>query len=317
MANILAADIGGTNSRFAHFEVENGNLRLIKSVWLQTREAASFEKLIGHLSDSDLGLKLDQASIVALGVPGPVRDGVYCKPPYIPWDIDLTRDMKMFSTQRVTMLNDFVAQAYAFRTPVMAQAKMVVPGEPDNGATIALIGAGSNLGHAALVPGSAGRYYALASEYGQAEFNFHAGMEAQYCEFLENTTGESQPTNDVVVSGRGLKYLHLFLTGEDLSPSSVEAGLEGDSETLVWMSRFYGRASRQWALAVLALGGVYITGGIAARCPEMITHPEFSREFREKSRSSDLLGKVPVFLNLNQESGLWGAAAAALERLGR
>lgn len=315
MADILAADIGATNSRFARFEAQGPELRLVHSVWLKTQEAASFADLLAQLKDSGLGLEPKDAAVTALGLPGPVQRGVYCQPPYIAWDVDLSRDRSWLGQGPVLLLNDFAAQAYACRSPIADEAQPVLAGEVDYSAALAVIGAGSNLGHAALLPEGPGRHRALASEFGHAAFAFVGQRELEYQRFLAEQTGEAMPSGDAVVSGRGLRCLHQFLTGQDQEPAAVAAGLGQDSQTLRWMARFYGRACRQWALAVLALGGVYVAGGLAAHAPVLVTHPEFGREFRQGGGLSRLLARLPVFLMSNQESGLWGAAQAALESL--
>lgn len=52
--HILAADIGGTNSRFAHFRANNaGKLELISHIWLKTAAAMSFADLLQNLRNSD------------------------------------------------------------------------------------------------------------------------------------------------------------------------------------------------------------------------------------------------------------------------
>ena len=47
--NLITADIGGTNSRFAHFTVsEEGGPSLEAIKWLKTKESGSFEQLIDN-----------------------------------------------------------------------------------------------------------------------------------------------------------------------------------------------------------------------------------------------------------------------------
>lgn len=315
MADILSADIGATHSRFAHFRAQGQDLSLVQSVWLPTEQAASFAELLGHLAHSGLSLAPAQAQIVSIAVAGPVQGGLYCQPPHIDWDLDLGRDSQALGPGHKLLMNDFVAQAYACRSPLADQAQQILPGQVDHSTTLAVIGAGSNLGHAALIPDGRGGHRALASEYGHGAFAFQGRREFDYMRFLGQHTREPYPTGDTVVSGKGLKYLHWFLTGRELEPPAVAAELGKDSATLQWMARFYGRACRQWALAVLALGGVYIAGGVAARTPILVTHPEFAREFRRADTMARLLERLPVLLIREQESGLWGAAQAALERL--
>ena len=42
----------------------------------------------------------------------------------------------------------------------------------------------------------------------------------------------------------------------------------------------------------------------------------FAEEFRRSGTMGRILEQIPVFLNTNEESGLWGAALAAAQRLG-
>jgi glucokinase len=68
-------------------------------------------------------------------------------------------------------------------------------------------------------------------------------------------------------------------------------------------------------LQVLARGGVYIAGGVAAKIPALVTHPEFALQFRKSKTMRGMLESIPVFLNTNEESGLWGAAYFAAQVL--
>jgi glucokinase len=173
------------------------------------------------------------------------------------------------------------------------------------------------LGQAALIPQTAGGHFALASEGGHASFPFETEAEFDYMKFLRRQTGETYVRADTVVSGRGLSLVHEYLTGEKLQPAEVAAKLHDDVESLKWMSRFYGRICRNFALQLLAFGGVYIAGGVAARIPSLVTHREFKTAFRRSKTMAHVLEKIPVMLNSNQESGLWGAALQGVELLGR
>jgi glucokinase len=122
---------------------------------------------------------------------------------------------------------------------------------------------------------------------------------------------------DAIVSGSGLSRLHAFLTGESLSPANVAARLPQSPRTAAWFARFYGRAARNYALNVLAQGGVYLAGGVAARNPILVRHPAFLEEFRSSPSHSALLASIPVLLNANEDSGVYGAALYGAQRLRR
>jgi len=316
MKTILAADIGGTHSRFAGFRAEPGGpLQRIDSIWLNTRDAGSFESLLTTFQSCQFPVDLDRADIVVLAVAGPVFSETRVDPPNIDWQVDVTDIESRFGVTRVTLINDFAAQAYACRTPAVAEARIVADGRIDENAALAVIGAGTGLGQAALIPMPQGNYIALSTEGGHIGFPFETVEEIDYMRYLLDEVGEPYVRAESVVSGDGLSRLHHFLTGRKLTPAEVSREIDADSPTLQWMARFYGRVCRGLALQVLAFGGVYIAGGVAAKIPALVTHPEFLQSFRHSHTMAAVLEKIPVLLNTNEESGLWGAALKGLMEL--
>lgn len=315
MKNILAADIGGTYSRFAHFSADEDTISLQDIRWLNTLDAASFSQLIENLRSTGISLMPEDADIVVIAIAGPVEEGVRSSPPFIPWDIDLSFAGRDYSFRRYALINDFIAQAFACLTDVGRSAEVVLPGQPVKGSAIAVIGAGTGLGHASLVHDGKGGYLALPSEAGHANFAFVSKQEYEFQEFLLRERGESFIIGNTVVSGKGLSFIHRFLTGEELDPASVAERLPQHPETLNWAARFYGRACRNFALQALALGGLYIAGGVAAKIPELVYHKAFEAEFRSSDTLAALLEKIPVYLIKDENSGLWGSAAYGVKQL--
>jgi glucokinase len=316
MHRILAADIGGTNSRFAAFETDSGGrLSMRKSCWLPTEKAESFTHLIDQLREEDFDLPPEKADISVLAVAGPVTDGVYSNPPNIKWDVDVSDLPQRLGFKRCELINDFAVQAYACRSPIIKGAQQIVPGKIDPAAPLVVVGAGTGLGHAALINDGCGKWLALPSEGGHAGFPFENEDERAYQTFLHQQTGDPYIDAETVVSGRGLSNIHHFLTGRKLKPSQIGHELVEDSPTVIWMNRFYGRICRNFALQLLAYGGVYIAGGVAAKLPQLVTHAEFKASFRSSAIMAGELQKIPVFLNANEESGLWGAAFYGQQQL--
>jgi glucokinase len=309
MKKILAADIGGTNSRFAYFQLQpNGSLSLAETHWLKTRDAGSFLQLLEHLRASEFSLSRAQCDVAVFAVAGPVEDGEFSDPPNISWQIDLSHALENFDLQRCLLINDFVAQAYACRSPVIKEARQILPGTIVPDAPLAVIGAGTGLGQAALISDENGNYLPVPSEGGHNNFAFESKEELEYRQFLLDKLGSGYVETETVVSGQGLSLVHQFLTGEKLDPAGVSAVINRDSPTMRWAARFYGRVCRLYALQVLARGGVYVAGGVAARVPELVLHTEFKSEFYNSTTMGQVLQKIPVFLNSNEDSGLWGAA---------
>ncbi|WP_028587411.1 glucokinase [Desulfocurvus vexinensis] len=315
MTTILAADIGATNARFAAFEHGPGGLAMGPAVWLDSAGAGSFAGLLEALRGAGAPVDPGRADVVALAVPGPVRGGVACDPPNLSWGIDVS-DPGALGLGRVVLLNDFEAQAWACLTGVMADALPVLDGALGAQGPLAVLGPGTGMGQAALLPDGRGGHVVLASEGGHALFPFQGQEEFAFQRFLLARTGRTQVVGDMVVSGSGLAAVHAFLSGEDLAPARVGAGLAGHPRTLRWAARFLGRACRNHVLQTAARGGLVVCGGVAAHNPALATDPAFAAEFLASDTHAELLAAVPVRLNARQDSGLWGAALFGARALG-
>ncbi|RJR14997.1 MAG: glucokinase [Nitrospiraceae bacterium] len=316
MKKILSADIGGTNSRFAGFQVNaDGELALMESIWLRTEDAFSFGHLLENLKAGGFHLKPEDADIAVFAIAGPVENGTKCSPPFISWDVDISSAKDEFGLKWPVLINDFVAQAYACRSVIGEGAEQVKPGRVIRDAAAAVIGAGTALGKAVILPDGKGGYIAIPSEGGHANFAFESNRENEFRQYLLRELGDTYITWNKIVSGSGLSHIHHFLTGERTSPEEVISRILPDTETLDWASRFYGRACRNFALETLAYGGVYIVGGVAARTPLVVTGEMFREEFVRSDTMSDVLSNIPVFLIKEQDSGLWGSASLGLQKL--
>lgn len=312
--HILAADIGGTNCRFAHFTTsapENPeSLELARTFRVYTTTASSFEHLLSLVRDKWGPLsRFDRAGFA---LAGPVLHTRKIRLTNVPWDcvdLDAVPDLP----EQTRLLNDFEAQAWACLYPECQNLLPVVPRsrEAEERArckaaqTLAVIGAGTGVGMSALLPGNPPR--TLASEGGHALFPF-SPSEARFETFAHALTG--RVTIERVLSGRGLSLLHSYHTGKELPPAQVAAVMTS-TPVCEWFSRFYGRVCRDWTLSTMALNGLYITGGIAASNPVLLRHPAFLQSFCDSPEFGELLRTVPVYLVRNTDAALWGAAMFA------
>ncbi len=309
---ILAADIGGTHSRFAAADIESlSNITMgdpfIFPTWLEGNE--SLNDMLEHFQQkapSDIA-DLDQYQAVALGVAGAV-DGGKATLPNIPWDIDLDSVSRM---NRIFLLNDFYAQAHAFmNVNLLGCLHPVRPGPGFGPGSIAIVGAGTGLGHAALktIPGG---QMVIGSESGHGTFSFHGSEERDIEDFFMDRSGNKWISNDEVVSGSGAALLHECLTGKSVSPAQALAEAGENLSTRNFFSRFYARACRNYCLAVHPVERLLISGGIAARNPHLLDCAEFSNEFNDTGHYRHLLERIPIYLNIDQGVGLMGAAIYA------
>jgi len=102
------------------------------------------------------------------------------------------------------------------------------------------------------------------------------------------------------------------------APAAVSrAGLagrcQGCAEALQMFVSAYGAEAGNLALRGLALGGIYIGGGIAPKILPAIRSGAFMLAFLDKAPMTEMLSKVPIKIILNEEAGLLGAASCANE----
>lgn len=306
---LLVADIGGTFSRFAQAAVDaNGPQALTAACRLATAQFDSLEQLLDRACTMDARLDIESCAALVLAVPGPVEEQTRAELANVRWRVDIAALRQRYPQRPMALINDFVAQAFGCLTAAASAAIPIQTGRGVPEAPLAVVGAGTGLGHAALLPDGRGGYLPLASEAGHALFPFGDRAEQDYRRFLCETLGIDQPSADLVVSGRGLALLHQFLSGEALKPEQVAGCLTAQSPTTYWFARFYARACRHFALAVLPYAGLYVAGGVAARNPLLVNNDSWRQEFTDSPAKRSLLERIPVSLLTDTALGLWGAA---------
>jgi glucokinase len=114
----------------------------------------------------------------------------------------------------------------------------------------------------------------------------------------------------------GLVNIFTFLGGaKDADPAHVAALAEsGDPRAVKTFNIFvdiYGSETGNMALRVLARGGVYLAGGIAAKNTKFFTDGRFVEAFLRKGRFTEMLREMPIDLIIDEKVGLRGAAEMA------
>ena len=133
------------------------------------------------------------------------------------------------------------------------------------------------------------------------------------------------------MSGPGLHNIYRFLLenapepepewlGRQMlsnDPAAVisEAALTGQDRRCVHaleiFVQIYGAEAANLALKFLALGGVYLGGGIAPKILPFLKKGGFMRAFLNKGRLNATLERIAVRVSLNQDAALIGAAHLA------
>jgi glucokinase len=322
-ATALAADIGGTNARFAVAEIGAGGVRLAFQRTYPTKSFPDFEPAL----DAFLREARDARAIggeplpAGIAVAGAVDRHTAKLTNRAEWTFDV-HALREHLGVRARLINDFLALAHAVPRTTSGDWIELQAGNPLPQATIALVGAGTGLGVASLV-WEGGRYRAQPSEGGHMAFAPADEDQLELCRYLMATHG-GRASAERAVSGGGLKRIHAFLRERArsaepaLEPPQITArALEDRSspsaQALSTFVRCYGSFAGDVALAFLARGGVYICGGIAAKLAARFAEGDFMEAFNFKGRHRDIAASIPVRLVTNESLGLAGAALAAVE----
>jgi glucokinase len=310
---MLVCDIGGTNSRFACFQREDNNLLIKNATAVKTNEFDSFEELLTELKKNGHQFDVNQHRKFVLAIPGPITPTDLLSFPNIKWEISKSRLQELYPDTEISFINDFTAQAYGCLTEAVTNALPLINAEQTQN-DIAIVGAGTGLGHGMLKKIGESDYVHIPSESGQIPFPFAVDeFEQKYRTFIVQQTGIVNPVGDAVVSGRGLAMLHEFLTGKSLPPSEVAAEINVKSETTRWFATFYARDCRNYVLTTLAAGGkLFISGGVAMKNPFLVDNDAFRNEFLQGSDTAkNVLAHISVSLMQDERIGLFGAACYA------
>jgi glucokinase len=325
---ILAGDIGGTKCNLAAFEQRGAALHLVFQGRYATRDFSSFEQLVDAFRHeaAQQGVMPPGARFVAagFGVAGTVLDG-RLHAINLPWILDTAALAAKLGlhVDDIVLVNDLVATACGIDKlpPHDFLALNEVLSQPH--ANKALIAAGTGLGEAMLFWDGT-RYHAAPSEGGAADFAPRNDREIALLHFLKQRV--PRVSCEEVFSGRGFRRVHEFLD-PSVSHASFEE-LDGDSareitqnaiaracpvcvETLdMWIDSF-GSEAGNLALRVLAYGGVYLAGGIALKILSKLREGSFARAFSAKAPLTSVLARIPIFVILNEDAPLLGAAHEA------
>lgn len=318
---ILAGDVGGTKTVLALFEARADGLQQRREATFVSPEHGSLEAILTAFLAASGQPAL---RVACLGVAGPVIDGT-CDITNLGWHFDETALAESIRVPRLKLLNDLEATAYGMTCLPADELVLLNPGRrPKQAGNIAVIAAGTGLGEAMLYWDGT-HYHPIASEGGHADFAARTEREIELLRYLHQVGG-GRVSYERVLSGRGLVNIYRFLrtrgprepawladamAGEDASAVISEAALaRSDSvcvEALDLFCSIYGAEAGNLALKCLALGGVFVGGGIAPKIlPALQAH--FIDSFIDKGRFADLMRSIAVSVALNPRAALLGAA---------
>lgn len=291
----LIADIGATNSRCALLDDDG---KLSPPIVLANADfAGPVDVLRAYLSRQGVAPRR-----AALALAAPIS-GDHIEMLNIDWAFSRDALRRALDLDELLIINDFEALAWSLPTLEAANRRQIGGGTAIPGAAHAVIGPGSGLGVASLIPAGGG-WTAVSSEGGHVTLPASTDEEAEAIASIRRAHGHCSAER--VLSGPGLLNLHRALAeiagrrASETSAAEITAGARrGDAAAAASLEMFFcllGTVAADLALTVGARGGVYIGGGIVPRFIDLLEHSGFRRRFVDKGRYRDYLEAVPTYV---------------------
>jgi glucokinase len=316
MEYLLTADIGGTNARFGL--VPRGELRPEAARAMYTADSpspqAAARQFLDEAGDVDLiGAVIAWAGRIGSGALR-LTNG--------PWVLDRAAFATQLGIDDITVINDFEAVALAIDHLEPGDVVQVGGDAPAPRGVRAVMGPGTGLGTATLVPVGEGGWRVLPGEGGHTTPPLAGPAETALWPAL--FTGIDHPVTENILSGPGIIRTYRAIaaargeTPQHNSPAAVcQAALAGDATAAAAFELFFtwlGRMAGDLALIVGATGGVYIAGGIVPKYLEQLNAGPFRAAFEAKGLMADFARTVPAFVVMTQNPALIGCAAVHAAR---
>lgn len=316
----LVADIGGTRLRAALSDAGSPPYALAELACADY--AGPAEALLGYLAANAA-----RPVAACLAVAGPV-DGDRFRFTNNDWSFSVEDVRRRLGLERLLLKNDFEALALAL--PTLSGADLhplgMPTGNPNGCHTLAVVGPGTGLGVASLVP-HAGGWIAQPGEGGHIGFAPQDDLERE----VERVLRRSKPrvTNEDILSGAGLALLYRTLGEVEglpavtaLTPPEVtQRALAGADalavQTVDVFCAVLGAVAGDVALLTGARGGVFIGGGIAPRILPLLERSRFRQRFEDKGVQHEYVRAIGTSVIVASTPALAGAVAALREATAR
>lgn len=309
----LVADIGGTHARFAL--VTDPTQHPVDERTLRCRDYPD-----PHTALNAYLVNRPAPRAGAFAIAAPITGDLISMTNH-PWQFSRRALQARLGWEQLEILNDFAALALALPGLQPGDYRRIGPGEPQADAPLALLGPGTGLGMAGLIP-HRGRWLPLPGEGGHATL---AAVDHEEAALLERVRRRHPHVSaERVLSGSGLPTLYGAVaeqhgrTPEPLDATTIaRRGLANDCplcrETLNRFCAMLGTVAGNLVLTLGARGGLYIGGGILPQWNDFLDRSPFRERFIAKGRYTTYLERVPSYLITASNPTLQGATQALLQ----
>lgn len=326
--SFLLGDIGGTKTVLAFYENMSDIFSIDNLKYRKSYHSSKYDSLESIIKEylKEFDLKIDKAVIA---IAGPISKGKSVLT-NLPWVLEETIIRDEFSLNQVKFLNDLEASAYFIPYLSSEDVEVIQDGEEKEHKNIGVVSPGTGLGEA-FMTWNGQNYVAHATEGGHTSFAPENDEQANLLDFLRKSLNK-RISVERVCSGIGVKNIFDFLvaSGYPIEPAWLQEELKTTTDSVAVIlstgvtkpgkSKICDKATELFvsilgsecgnlALKTMALGGVYIGGGIPPKILPFITSTDFFTKFLlDKGRMTPLIEKIPVKVIKNQSTTLLGCA---------
>jgi len=320
---VLSGDIGGTKTTLALYGTADTPL---KEKTYQNNTFSSLQEIIStFLNGQDA-----QPERACFGVAGPVHEN-RVQMTNLSWIIDGSKISEEFGIQQVLLVNDLVATTAGAICLPADSLVTINQGRPAPGGTIGVLAPGTGLGQSFAVPMDH-RLQPFPSEGGHCSFAPCNQEQIELLQFM--LTRRSHVSVEQVCSGMALPDLYAFAktrcpepekmarllaASSDQTPIIVQAAHDARSggppcapaiRALQIFVDILAAEAANLALKMLALGGIYIGGGMPPRILSFFDRQQFMNIFC-RGVYREMLADIPIHIIQNPRTALIGAREIA------
>lgn len=306
----LVADIGGTNSRLAVASTyrKDSKIELENILKFKNSDFKNFEEIITKYLSTKDGLEINRMCVAAAGI----VSNTVVEMSNLNWKITVSSLQTAANVEKVFIINDLQAQGYALDFINPKELEKLIDGSHSTSESDTKLVCGMGTGfNVAIAYKTAFGTFVPASEYGHARITVANEGQNSIIKHLEKKSPFVSYEN--ILAGLGLNRLDQFLNQRnDRSPADILAAAEaGDlqaKEVGNQLAGFAGQAFGDFALMNMALGGVYLIGGVARAMMPYLKEDNFKKNFYQRGQFSDIMKKISVQVILDDFAALKGCA---------
>ncbi|OGV39639.1 MAG: glucokinase [Legionellales bacterium RIFCSPHIGHO2_12_FULL_42_9] len=319
----IVADIGGTNARFACVDLENPILNEMALSKIAVYPCSNFKDLETAVRFYQREHALLVVKHVAIAVASLVAGDVVTMT-NLSWQFSISELKHRLGLLDLHVLNDFVAQAMSLPFLSEHEKIQIGSGRVDARHNRVILGPGTGLGVAYLVPTEQGMT-PIASEGGHIEWAPYTDQEWFIKQFLVKQY--HHVSHERLLSGPGLENLYValatfrgqnvdFLSAVEITDRALSQSCPLAVATVQQFLACLGSIAADCAFTLNTLGGVYLTGGIVPKLLPLIEGSEFRARFEMKGRHSSFKEQsIATFVLAVLWPGLIGAAGYIKQKI--